>query len=41
MILPDSEETRIIFEPRARREDLAKAWIMKGGEMADVMYIFS
>ncbi len=36
---PDSEETRTILEPDGRREAVERAWIRKGGAIADVVLI--
>lgn len=38
---PDSEETRMILEPRVRREAAWREWTMKGGEMEEVVYILT
>jgi hypothetical protein len=37
---PDSEETRRIFEPDFRWDDLERACTMKGGAIADVAGVY-
>ncbi len=40
-MLPDSDDTRMIFEFLERREDWIREWTMNTGAIEEVVYIFT